>query len=196
MIKKTTFLRAVTILLIVLIVLPVMLKRLRFHVETYKDNVVSAGLVRVPLRLINPHVDQNNYLEVHGKYYEHVRGVQPYYLPLPEIEAILFVTEDRSNHAEFHIVSLKSGKVTDIFGGKSSFGGHITNQRQQGEPYTDYVDKVTPQELYLASRYPDAENITVLDLEHHKVGRTERNEYDDSGKIVLHKVYSSDVILK
>jgi hypothetical protein len=49
-------------------------------------------------------------------------------------------------------------------GGKSGFGGHICSHREAGEPFTDFVEKVSSNELWLASKYPDGKNVYVMSL--------------------------------
>jgi hypothetical protein len=104
--KKAAALWLLGILLLALAALVLAYGAFNAHVETYRDNNVSAGRIRGPLRIINPHADQEHYLKVHGKVYDNVRGIEPYYLDISEMHSILFVTEDHSNNAKFHIVNL------------------------------------------------------------------------------------------
>ena len=84
------------------------------RVETYRDKYVIAGEIRRPIKAVFVHFSNPTYLVVDGKNYEHPRGARPYYLEVPELDSILFVTEDRKGKGTIHLLNLKNKKETII----------------------------------------------------------------------------------
>lgn len=158
-------------------------------VVTYKDDIVSCGAVRRPLDLLAVHSGRENFIRVGGRTYRGVRGLQPFYLRLPLLDSILFVTSSGSDALEFHIVKTEDCKEVTIKGEKLSFGGHIGDPDPPGSPYTDYVDKESLDELVLATRYPLARTRVFLNLRAKKVTKVDYDEFDEQGRIKAHSVY-------
>src|SRR5947199_37088 len=78
------------------------------RIETYRDKNVVATEKNPPLYPFNVHGSKTTYLEVNGKTYQGVRGSPPYYLDIPGLNSILFVTERPRNKVVFHVVNLQS----------------------------------------------------------------------------------------
>ena len=64
----------------------------RYKVQQFKDEHVTAGEMRSPLRSMFVHLPEDHYLAVGARTFKHVRGAAPYYLSLPRQDEILFVT--------------------------------------------------------------------------------------------------------
>src|SRR5947209_18114978 len=78
----------------------------------YRDSNVVAMEKHAPFYPLNVHGGDTTYLRIAGREYKGVRGAKPYYLDVPEIHAILFVTEGRNSKVNFHIVNLDTKKET------------------------------------------------------------------------------------
>src|SRR5262249_6469599 len=100
--------------------------------ETYRSDGVSAGRVRTLLTLVSAHSGEECYLKAWGRTYRGVRGVQPFYLEVPALDSILFVTVGHSGRATFHIVRRCGGREVRVDGGRAEFGGHIGSHRTAG----------------------------------------------------------------
>jgi hypothetical protein len=158
-------------------------------VVAYKDDIVSCGTVRRPLDTLAVHSGPENFIRVGGRMYRGVRGLQPYYLRLPLLKSILFVTSAASDAVEFHIVKVGDWTEVKVRGEKLSFGGHIGDPDPPGSPYTDYVEKESAKELVLATRYPHAKTRVFLDLQAKTVTKVDYDEFDEAGRLKAHRVY-------
>src|SRR5436305_750923 len=56
------------------------------------------------LSFVNPHVDAVKVLMVDGKKFEGVRGVSKFYIPVPQIDSILFVVDEKDYSVTYHIL--------------------------------------------------------------------------------------------
>ena len=45
--------------------------------------------------LVNPHIDKVNVLVIDGRRFENVRGVEKFYLVVPNMNAVLFVVDEK-----------------------------------------------------------------------------------------------------
>jgi hypothetical protein len=88
---------------------------------------------------ISPHVSPIQVLIIDGKRFEHVRGMEKYYLQVPKTNSIVFVTDDINYRPTFHIFNMDSDEDIAIHSQSSgpSFGGDI------GSPYSNSSDTVT-----------------------------------------------------
>jgi hypothetical protein len=158
-------------------------------VVTYRDENVACGKVRRPLDALAVHSGGESFIRVGGKTYRGVRGLQPFYLRLPRLHSILFVTDVGRDGVEFHIVRIGDWAEARIRDEKLSFGSHIGYPDTPGSPYTDFVEKEGPDELVLATRYPRARTLVFLDLKARLVTKVEYDELDESGRSVVRHVY-------
>src|ERR1035437_3817888 len=55
---------------------------------------------------ISPHVGAINVLIIDGKRFEHVRGLDKYYLQVPKTNSIVFVTDDDNYRVTYHIFNM------------------------------------------------------------------------------------------
>lgn len=158
-------------------------------VVTYKDDIIAWGTVHRPLDTLAVHSGSENFIRVDGRIYRRVRGLPPFYLRLPLLHSILFVTDVGNDRVDFHFVKLESWTEVIIHGERLSFGGHIGDPNPPGSAYTDYVDKEAAGEIVLATRYPHARTRVFLDLPARKVTKVDYDEFDDEGRIKIHRVY-------
>src|SRR5690606_38398288 len=77
------------------------------RIQTFQDSKVTAGEISRPIDNLAVHLSKPKYITIDGKTYEGVRGLPPYYLEVPELNAILFVTEQRSHNVVFHLLNLE-----------------------------------------------------------------------------------------
>jgi len=161
--------RTITITGLVLVVSYLGLCYPSFHVETYRDQFVKAGELRSPLSSIAVHVTRPNYLTLFGKTYRGVQGVQPFYLEVPALDSVLFVTGE--DDQTFHLVNLKTRKHLGVGGLKTSFGGHI--------PYDDFVESASANQVVVATRYQDAKKSFFLNFRSGKVERIVYEKYEN-----------------
>jgi hypothetical protein len=64
--------------------------------------------------LISPHLDEVNVLIVDGQRFENVRGEKPFYLPVPNTNAILFVVDEKDYSITFHYYNMDTKKDVSI----------------------------------------------------------------------------------
>src|SRR5262245_4110425 len=93
--------------------------------EIYRDKYVVAEVGRVPVLLGNFHGDETVYLKVFGKTYKDVRGEEPFYIFVSELNSIVFVTQEGEEHATLHIVNVETKKVASVALGGLGFGNNI-----------------------------------------------------------------------
>src|ERR1700733_12450913 len=79
--------------------------------EVYRDSNVVAFEKTWPFYpILGLHTGKSIGLKVAGKTYYKVRGMKPYYVDLPQIHSILFVTEGDSYKVTFHLVDMDTKK--------------------------------------------------------------------------------------
>src|SRR6266849_3756445 len=61
---------------------------------------------------LNPHVGFQNVLIVDGKRFENVRGIETFYIEVPQLDAILFVVDEKDYSVTYHLY--KMDKREDI----------------------------------------------------------------------------------
>jgi len=139
------------------------------YAEKYRDAKASGGEVVRPLDWFGVHSSRPSYLTVLGRTYRAVRGTPPYYIAVPSLASILFVTEGPSHQVTYHLVNLTTKEHIEFDGGTSGFGGHIGAPRKSGEPFTDYVESVVSNRLTLVKCTTSWIEKTVLNLRTHKI---------------------------
>jgi hypothetical protein len=157
----------------ILLVLPII--GCRHRIETFRESNVSGGELRSPFQDVFAHISEEHYLKINGKTYRDVMGDPPYYLEIPELHSLLFVTgnEDKGN-VKFHIFCRETGQEAVINGGQLHFGFDIGSPRKPGEAYTDFVQKASSNEVTLVSQGSKARLIIVLNLSSKKVEHVQR----------------------
>src|ERR1019366_9289552 len=97
----------------------------RLRTSSYRDANVSVACSQ-PMVFIFPdaHGREARWdITFNGKTYRAVRGLKPYYISVPELDSILFVTG--VTNATFYLARLDTKQVTQIDGGSSPFGTWI-----------------------------------------------------------------------
>ncbi len=158
-------------------------------VVTGSDTYVAWGTVRRPTDIVLAHQGREPFIRVNGRTYPDVKGLPPFYLRLPELNSILFVTVAGRDAIEFHIVDVRSWADAKIRGEKLSFGGHIGDPDPPGSPYTDFVEGEASNRIVVATQYPRARTRIFLDLSARRVEKVEYEEFDKNGQLGQRHVY-------
>jgi hypothetical protein len=160
------------------------------RVETYHDKNVKAQEQNPPLYPFNVHGSKGTFLTFDGRTYEGVRGTPPYYLELPELKSLLFVTEGRNGKVVFHVVDVQTKREVSIDGDDSGFGGHIGSEVKPGEIGSDYVEKIEGNRIWISKRSFNWKETTVLNLDTKSVERLETIYFNASGQVTNRSVRS------
>ena len=76
--------------------------------------------------LINPHVNPVDVLIIDGKRFEHVRGLNTFYLRVPNTNAIVFIVDNTKDYSvTYHVFMMDSGTDVAIRARSSGFGHTI-----------------------------------------------------------------------
>jgi hypothetical protein len=140
-------------------------------VQTYKDPHVAAGDIWHPYNAISPHSGMSHYLEIDGMIYRNVRGFAPYFMEIPQLNSILFVTTQEDS-GRIHLINLATSKEIAIDGVGPFFGSHIGSIRKPGEDLTDYVVRVEDDNLVVATRSGTRVLQICLDLKNQRIAWT------------------------
>src|SRR5437867_7312896 len=115
-----------------------------------RDTSWSARIIskqeRPLLSLVSPHAEAVNVLVVDGKRFENVRGVNTFYIPLRQINAILFVTDEKDYSVTYHVIKMGSGQEISIPASASVFGRCIGMKQP-----CDTVRQVSSAEIILCN---------------------------------------------
>ena len=151
------------------------------RVEKYRDYKAAGGEYVGPLDFLAVHSSQPRYITVNGHTYRGVRGSPPYYLDVPALNSVLFVTGDFGGQTLFHLVNLATKEHIEFEGGTSGFGGHIGANRKAGEPFTDYIEGVSSNKVTLVKRSSDWMERTILNLESKAIEKGGTVYFDTTG---------------
>jgi hypothetical protein len=136
----------------------------RLHTSAYRDANVSVTCSQ-PMVFIFPdaHGREARWdITVDGQVYRSVRGLKPYYIKIPELDSILFVTG--TTNATFHLFSLATRKETQIFGGGSPFGVWIGWDSPYPPGVSNYVAAANSDGLLLVTLNDQKRMTEYLDL--------------------------------
>ena len=143
--------------------------------EVYRDkNVVAFEKTWPFYPILGLHTGKSIGLKVAGKTYYKVRGMKPYYLDLPDIHSILFVTESDSYKFVYHVVNLETKKSVEISGDDTIFGWHIG----AGTAEADRVEHADASTAVLVAYGGDWKEVITLNLQALKVERVQNFDYD------------------
>jgi hypothetical protein len=142
-------------------------------IQTYQDANVRAGNVRYFFNAFSVHSGMSHYLEVNHKIYRWVRGVEPFYLEIPQRHSILFLTRKGQDLGVIHILDLRTFQEIRINGVEWFSGGHIGSKRAPGSDLSDYVERVEDNKIVLATRSGNRIIRGVLNLTDQKVDSVE-----------------------
>jgi len=136
----------------------------RYKLQQFQDKNASGGELRSPLQKIFAHLSEEFYIKVNGKTFKDVRGTLPFYLEIPQLHSILFVTGKMDCPARFHVCDLKTKREKIIEGGPVGFGWDIGGSKKQGEPWTVSLVNATTNKVTLAWKTQEKEALIVLNL--------------------------------
>jgi len=170
------------LVLVVTFLLPV------WHYTAYRDRNVVAIRKYSLFSLISVHSAPQNQLKIGGKVYPNVRGLPPFYLNIPQIRSILFVTSEDQSGMVFHIVNTNTWEEISIFGAKSSFGWEIGFPTNRSS-YADFVESANSNVVIAVSTYTDAKKVYYLNLSSQKLDKMVYDEFDAGGRIKKEDVY-------
>src|SRR5436190_1294146 len=145
---------------------------------TGASNIVSGSVTRLRDKL-NVHSSPQNYLEVFGRRYIPVRGEYPYYLGVPEIGSIFFVTEDAQYKTTAHFVNMATGQHIAM-GPVGSLGPGIKGSDGKGQKLTDWVESAQSNRVTIVSRSVDWQQMYILDLVRKRLDYLETQYLDEN----------------
>ena len=122
----------------------------RHKVQQFKDKNASGGEMRSPFQNVFAHLNQEFYLTVNGKTFRDVRGTVPFYLEVPQLHSIVFVTGKMDCPSIFHVYDLQSKQEKTVESGPIGFGWDMGGTNKPGAPWTVYVLKATTNEITMA----------------------------------------------
>ena len=102
---------------------------------------------------------------------------------MPEINVILFVTQQNHYKVIFHIVNLKTKEHIQIDADSSGFGWNIGSGRKAGDKGTDYVEGVQSNRVTIATRSDIWKESLVLNLATKSIEHRETLWFDASGQV-------------
>jgi hypothetical protein len=152
---------------------------------TYRDNNVIAGKIESALAVFAVHASEEHYLTFGESTFRRVRGLKPYFMEVPQLDSIVFVTEERPHHVTIYIGDLQTKAVMSINGDDCNFGAHIGWVRGQG--FYDYVELSSNVVTLVTQAFKRKETSTV-DLRAKRVVRQDIFFYDANGFLVSHKM--------
>ena len=130
--------------------------------------------------LLSPHTNPSITLIVGTNRIHNVLGSPPYYLKIPEWEAIFVATETKDHHFYYHVVSLKDQSDSVIDGGSLGFGYGIGNPNSY---YKESISKVQDHQLTLTAKNAKRRINYVLDLDRRTVVSIETEDLNPEGKV-------------
>src|SRR5260370_14878648 len=153
--------------------------------EVYRDEYVIAEVETPSILKGNLHGDEIFYLKAFGRTYKWVQGSKPFYIDIPKLAAIAFVTQDLRDRCTLHVVNIESKKETEVKLVDFTFGSFIGYEhfgRKRGDPGTDFID-VSGERLLLTMRSWRWKSRAVVNLTSKSIERTETEMYDGDGHV-------------
>lgn len=161
--------------------------------EVYRDKyvVVQEDAIN-PLILLNPHAfgDRDYNITVAGRKYRGLRGRRPpYYLTIPGLNMILFVTATPKGYNRtgldvvFHFIDIQTGEEISVDGHESGFGVDIVPEGKIGDPGSDYIVKVSPPIVVLAERSLTWKEVYTINLKTKRMERVETSFFNPDGSV-------------
>ena len=133
-----------------------------------------------------PHVAPIDVLIVDGRRFENVRGIRTFYLPIPSMDAIMFVTQGDTYHCTYHVSRMDTREDVSIPMTHSLFGYAIgsthTNLRK------DSVE-VNSSNILLCTLFNEEDGkqrrrCDTIDLSKRAVVAEKTVIYDKEGKVI------------
>jgi hypothetical protein len=124
-----------------------------------------------------------NSLEIGGKKFTDVLGYPPYYLPVTQFDAVLFVTRLNNGGTNLlHVLNLKTGQEEQI----QTIADFGRNIGLAGGGMCDYIERAAPGEVVVASETTVGHRVKTvyhLDLQAGIVDTRKVFLYDQNGQI-------------
>jgi len=136
-----------------------------------------------------------NILIIDGKRFEHVRGLEKFYLPVPKTNAIVFVVDNKDYSVTYHIYKMDT-KDDVAINAKSSVFGHTigcVNVYDTVERADDGKIVLCNHEGGAKSTLPSLANLDsvktlyYLDLDKKTIVAEKTFYYDKGGKVILQR---------
>lgn len=124
-------------------------------VVVYRDSLVTVKHSDMVLNSVNVHGGERFTIQVYGHTYNNVRGGKPFYIAVPELEAIAFATQDGEENATLHIVYLSNKEHLSISLGPCGFGNFMGAEklgRRPGDPGTNYIEVINRKIIKITTR--------------------------------------------
>src|ERR1035437_1234508 len=136
--------------------------------------------------LISPHLGEVNVLIVDGHRFENVRGEKPFYLRVPETNAILFVVDEKNNTITVHYYNLdKKEDISFHTAGILMFGRNIG---YDSENRKDTIEPTTNGDIALCTTLSETKQtvkiFVYLNLSNMTMVAKKTFVYDKSGKLL------------
>lgn len=152
----------------------------------FQDSRVTAWHSDALLAPVNVHGGERVSLRVGKSVYPNVRGGKPFYVTVPELDVVIFVTEETSEKSTLHLCYNATGKHLAIPIGSSAFGNFIGAEnlgRKPGGPGTNHIELLDSENIRLVTRSYQWRETLRVNLVTGKAERDETVIYDDSGAI-------------
>src|SRR6266850_1502831 len=122
-------------------------------IRIIRGKEVTAIDVITPSLLLHPHRSLGNVATVRGKIYKHVRGDPPY-LGVPQLNSIMFVTDDgaHQNGEVIHFFNLSTSEDIKVPGRGSGIGWSIIDPTAQVGDFGDYVERIDQRKVIICTR--------------------------------------------
>jgi len=157
---------------------------------TYRDGKVIAGTQLPSFYPLNVHGGESTFLIVLGKRYNRVRGEQPYYLTIPQLDSILFVTEKGADRVTIHVVNLRTKKDMRLDPINETFGHHIGAGKESA--YLDWLERLEDDVLVLGSSGPKLRLLYYFRLRQRKLEKIEQLDLDITGAVIKKTVFDRE----
>jgi hypothetical protein len=141
---------------------------------------------------INPHASAISVLEVDGRKYQHVRGLGAYYIPVRQINSIVFVTDEQNHKVIYHIFNMSSDQDTAIPAEASIFGYDIGAKGSEDSATVDSdgklilcnFDQNTEGHLSPIVTFSSMKDLFYIDLEKKSIVSHKTLYFDKLGKLI------------
>jgi hypothetical protein len=141
--------------------------------------------------LISPHLGEVNVLIVDGHRFENVRGQKPFYLRVPETNAILFMVDEKDYSITFHYYNMDTKEHVSIHSIYDFlFGRQIGLATLEGA--NDTIEVAKNGEIVLCTKWGGArldgseftsKEYTYLDIRKMRITAIKTFYYDKSGNL-------------
>jgi hypothetical protein len=146
---------------------------------------ITSKQERPGLSFLNPHADAVKVLIIDGKRFERVRGLPPFYLKVPGMEAVLFVVDEKDRRVTYHIVDMQNGQDIAVQASSSVFG-HAIGASSSNR--CDTIEEASPGKIVLCDRGVDSEGtrktLTYINPQNKTITGEKTLFLDASGKLL------------